>query len=612
MYITPKQKRRYLFRILIIVIAIPLTVLVGYFATQYISDAGEEAVPQNVAISNLTTNSATITWTTSVASSGEVVVMSGDQESQPFIDFRGVRNRKTHYVEIIDLEPDTKYSFRIRSDRQDYFAEDGNDFTFRTFAVSTETPVPNPIYGKVSNSPENDSIVFVYTTSPTRSLPLSAVPTTTGNWIIDLSSLRTEGGGLLALSSTTMLKIVVIGQDGTGDSHTGEYSQIISSDGRLTDDIELRLVDFPGIIAELPENSVIISIKPVVSPPTPSDPTPSDPIPTDPTPTDPKPPEPQIPDDPDEGDFDDTERRFIVRSDVNWSDMVMGTSVGTTRPNVLTGDDSVILANLTDKSFAVAWLSDELEQGYITYGTSLSNLDQEARDVRDGLIERGEYRAHLVEVNSLQADTQYFFKIHSGSDVYDDSGQPFALATYSTLASPPPLDTVSGTVTGLRNYDDVVVLLRVIDEDGVGSTGTSNYAAEVTDSSGQWIMNIGDVRDSTGGEYFEYSNADILEVTLVAYADFTKKQYSISEKETADITIAVTTSSGKDPASTKIPLLDSYGVFSSLVDRLKDSNSGTPVTSVYPFFLLISSLTVLTVGALVFVNWLFVDKSKVN
>ena len=109
MYVTPRQKKRYLLNALIITVAIPLTVVAGYYATQLLSSADEEAVPENVVVSNLTTNSLTVTWTTSIDASGEVVVKDSEgEDSRPYIDFRGSGSRKTHFVEVLDLVPATK------------------------------------------------------------------------------------------------------------------------------------------------------------------------------------------------------------------------------------------------------------------------------------------------------------------------------------------------------------------------------------------------------------------------------------------------------------------------------------------------------------------------
>ncbi len=586
MYVTPKQKRKYLITSLIVAIAIPLTVLAGYMVTRYISNADEAATPENVAISNITTKSVTITWTTGVSSSGQVVVTSGGQNSDPFIDFRGVENRKTHFVEINDLDSGTDYTFRIRSNGEDYFSENGNDFKFSTFDISDNTPVPNPLYGTIQNVDDNDSIIFIYTTSPSESLPLSTTPTTTGNWIIDLSALTNSTGGLVNVTADTVLKIVIFGPDSTGDVESGKYSELVGEDGEIVDTVVLSLESKENLIAELPSGSVISSVTPVQPDPVIPDPDPvtpdPDPVTPDPDPETPDPdpvtpdPDPVVPDP--EPQFDPSEREFVLRNDVTWENLILGTSTQVVPPDVVTGEGSVKFVNLTETSFGVVWLSDDAEEGEVLYGTSESDLSDKARDIRDGLLEKGSYHSHLVQVTDLDPETEYFFEISSGDDVYDDDGSPYSITTFESLSSPPPLDSISGYITGMSSFEDVVVLLTIINKDSEGTSGDSNIVGEVTDSSGNWIANIGDVRNSDGSVYYEYSDDDELEVELVVYGESDIETYVMSGISTADIVSEVI-----EPVSDlsgDVALLDNYGISTTFLTNLLNSNYTSPNTSV--------------------------------
>lgn len=112
-----------------------------------------------------------------------------------------------------------------------------------------------------------------------------------------------------------------------------------------------------------------------------------------------------------------------------------GQTVATT-PDVNTGPDSIQLASMTDNGFMVVWMSAEPEEGYVMYGTETTTLDEEAIDARDNLVEKGEYYTHVIEVTDLLPETQYYYQIHTGTDVFNDGGSPFTFTTYSTLASP--------------------------------------------------------------------------------------------------------------------------------------------------------------------------------
>lgn len=235
-----------------------------------------------------------------------------------------------------------------------------------------------------------------------------------------------------------------------------------------------------------------------------------------------------------------------------------GQTVATT-PDVNTGPDSIQLASMTDNGFMVVWMSAEPEEGYVMYGTETTTLDEEAIDARDNLVEKGEYYTHVIEVTDLLPETQYYYQIHTGTDVFNDGGSPFTFTTYSTLASPPPYETISGEVTGLDDYTDVVILLTLSDTDSTGSTDVSNPIALVTDAAGRWIASIADARTTDGAEYFSYSDEDEILASMYVYANSDEVTSTIadaSENEISLIATASTTTIGGD----SVDLLTDYGV----------------------------------------------------
>ena len=88
MYLTPYQKKQ-LLTVIILVIGIPLTIFGVYKAAQWIITASEDTQPKNIILSNLTTNSITITWTTSDRVRGSVVPVLNGSEQGTVIDKRG-------------------------------------------------------------------------------------------------------------------------------------------------------------------------------------------------------------------------------------------------------------------------------------------------------------------------------------------------------------------------------------------------------------------------------------------------------------------------------------------------------------------------------------------
>ncbi len=670
MYISPKQKKKYILRVGLVLLGIIVTTIAGYFTIRYISSADEEAVPENVAISNLTTNSVTITWTTSISSSAEVVVITGGEESQPYIDTRGVGDRMTHFVEIIDLEPNVEYSFRIKSNGVKYISEDGKDFKFKTFDVSEATPVPNPFYGNLSGTGNDDAIIFVYTTSPSESLVISTIPSSVGKWMVDLSSLRLADGSLVSVGADTTLKIVAIGPESRGSSVVGKYSEIVDEEGELSSSSPLTLGNNFDLVSNLPTSAIIGEVVPenpvipktlsvTISPssssvtvgtsvtliPKVENGTPpytyswsctnnqtgssssliftssvignytctlnltdsnvksavgTSSIIVGATPVNPPPDDPPSNEEPEE-------REFEVRSDVPWENMIMGTSTQTEIPDVDFDEDSIKLVNLSNTTFGVVWLSKEKEVGYISYGTDENDLSEDAKDVRDGVLENGEYYTHFVEVTGLDPETEYYYIIYSGGSSYDDSGDPFLIKTFATLDSPPPLESVNGKVTGLSNYEDIITLVRILESDEEGSEGDSNYIAESTDSLGNWIANIGEVRTVLGDEYYEYTDGDFLEVSYLFYGESEISKYLMEDISTVEITSQVT--APETSTSEEVKLLDNYGVYSSFISTYINNGSSTPNTGINKSNYLLIFLFLPVLGILsIFKNTIKVDK----
>lgn len=577
MYITPRQKKRYIANAVFFLIAIPLTALAAYGVTQIVSDASAEAIPQDVSLSNLTTNSITVTWVTSVEAEAEIVVSGADEEV--FQDFRGAGERMTHYVEIVDLTPGTDYEFSIISNDDEYTSEGGNAFKFKTSTLTDQTPVPNPVFGSVPELDDDDALIYFFSTSPA-SLPLTTVPTNTGNWILDLSSLRgLDGSTIVNLTDTSAITILVVGKNGDGSSYNGTLGDAFDDSGKSQVDDELFLTENNNVFTELPEQAKLGDLEdPPDDPPDTPDPVACNGACSAELPcvsglscinglcrnttcdqeTDCECPEEE--EDPalcnescdadtpcesglqcisgscrnsqcsTEADctcptgFDPSKRQFVVKLDVPWIDMF---SSGTPPiqgggddedPNIVTGKESIKVVNQSDNGFGVVWMSSTEQEGYVMVGEEPDDLTSEVNDVRDGVVERNKYHSHLVEVNGLDPDTTYYYVIVAGGELITNGEEPFKIDTFATLSTPPPFKTVEGSVDGAEDVEDVVVLLQLSDQDEEGSSGNSTYSASVLDVNGGWIASIGDLRTTDGEEYYVSNGSDLITAQLYVYA----------------------------------------------------------------------------------------------
>lgn len=534
MYLTPYQKRQIKI-VAALVIGIPLTIFAVYQGVQYLSRAGAEAVPKDVVVTNLTTNSLTVTWFTDTPADGYVVPVLNGVEQSPVRDKRGGGNRSSHYVELRSLEPNTKYSFVIVSGGTKYTNSGGNNYEFTTAPVGADTPIPNPIHGSVTGISNDDVIIYVFPKNNS-AYPVSTTIPSGGNWIVDLSSFRKiSDKSMLRITDDTELVLLAKNTTGKGALLEGAYSSLFDSNGKLNQTLSLRIEDISDLISFFPNESKMGATQ--ASTPTPS----PSPTPT-PTPT----PTPE----PDDEDID-IDTNYQIVHDLRWIDMVTGDA----QASLDSGESTILITNLTDVGFTVIWRSPQKVEGYIKYGTSKTALTEESWDVRDGLSSRNTYYAHAVDTARLDPNTTYYFEVYSGETKYNNSGNMYSVTTFSTLGSPPPFETKSGSISNATNPGDWILVGKIVDDDDAGTSGSSRYLSTVPDDNGNWILTLGDARSEDGSSYFSFSNSDILSIYLLGDS---KKLFD-NKISLSEIPIDASLVGGGVSVS-KVKLLSDYGI----------------------------------------------------
>lgn len=541
MNLTPYQKRQ-LGIFLALIVGIPLTIFAVYQGIQLILRASSEASPTDVVVTNLTTNSLTVTWFTDVASDGYVVPVLNGAEQSPVRDKRGSGKRSSHYVELKSLEPNTSYSFVIYSGGKKYTKDGTVNYEFTTASVGNDTPIPNPVHGSVTGVSNDDVVVYIFPKNKS-TYPVSTTIPSGGNWIVDLSSLRKiSDKSLLKVTSDTELVLLAKNTSGKGAVLEGTYSALFDSNGKLNQTLALEIEESDDLLSYFPDESKLSSTPTVETPTTPEKPT----TPTKPTvPTTPT--TPSVP----EGDDDtNTNTEYQIVHDLKWIDIVTNDGQGSFE----SGESTVLVTNLTDVGFSVLWRSPSKVEGYVKYGTSKSNLSEEVWDVRDGLTSKNTYYSHIVESKRLEPETTYYFEIYSGTEKYNKSGAMYTVTTYSTLTTPPPFETKSGSVSNTSTPAEWIVVAKILDEDDAGTAGNSGYISTVPDDNGNWILTIGDARSEDGSSYFTFSNSDILSIYLLG-ASTKKFDNPISMSE-----VGLDVSKVGSTTITKVKLLSDYGI----------------------------------------------------
>lgn len=229
----PKRKTLSNLLLAVIVLGLPLLIFATYKITQLITNANADTHPRNVILSNLTPSSITISWTTDSQVVGYIIPVKGGKRMSQILDSRDSKKRYTHYVELTELDPDTKYDFIIKSGSDEYTQENGKNFTFTTAPISSEQVTPNAVYGRVSADIANDTIIYVLTKDKL-SYPSSDKVPKNGGWSVDISGLRKlSDNSITKIENSTDLVVVAVSGTRKSGVVEGKPSTILDAQSGL-------------------------------------------------------------------------------------------------------------------------------------------------------------------------------------------------------------------------------------------------------------------------------------------------------------------------------------------------------------------------------------------
>lgn len=145
----------------------------------------------------------------------------------------------------------------------------------------------------------------------------------------------------------------------------------------------------------------------------------------------------------------------------------------------------VKITNLTENSVSVSWITESEVIGSVNYGTN-SSLGVTALEDRIGTTKT---RVHHVTLKPLQPATTYYFKITSGKGQYGNGSNAYATKTASLIGTPPPPQTVYGT---LLNEDGTAFSGRGIVY--VSIPGGGQASTVINPTNGNWSISISTIR----------------------------------------------------------------------------------------------------------------------
>lgn len=168
------------------------------------------------------------------------------------------------------------------------------------------------------------------------------------------------------------------------------------------------------------------------------------------------------------------------------------------------------VANITDTSATVYWVTEKSTTGSVFYGRTPSLGDGVAVDDRDLSSQNNLYPTHFVRISGLRPTTKYYFKIGVGQDTFGDpakSGQPHEVTTGMTLSTAPVVDPIFGKV-----LDQSAVALSggIV----VWETSGSSRIAALSKSDGNYVLPIGNARTASLDSYLSLTEGLSETITL--------------------------------------------------------------------------------------------------
>ena len=145
----------------------------------------------------------------------------------------------------------------------------------------------------------------------------------------------------------------------------------------------------------------------------------------------------------------------------------------------------VRISNITPDSFSVTWITDTQTTGFIKYGNSVGNITNTKTEDSGN----PDY-THLVNVSALIPQTNYFFKINSGGNDFDNNGVTWQGQTGEAQESG-QLNLISGSIllaTGASAKNAIVYIVT----DG-------KLFSALTSQNGSWIISLPSGIDKANG-----------------------------------------------------------------------------------------------------------------
>ncbi|MBI3485970.1 hypothetical protein HY025_03420 [Candidatus Daviesbacteria bacterium] len=196
----------------LLIIAIALGIGLFEYSQQINQQSQKNFEPQDIEISNITSNQGTITWQTNIPTEGSIIfgpTKNFGFEKNDDRDKNILSSRLTHFVTLAALNPDTNYFFKIKSG--DFYYPSQELKSFHTATITTDSSsLTQPVLGSIVDKdfqPVDDTLVFLNIPGAAK---ISTFTITDGNFVLPLTNLYTPDlKSTFSLKSTTLTTLAL-------------------------------------------------------------------------------------------------------------------------------------------------------------------------------------------------------------------------------------------------------------------------------------------------------------------------------------------------------------------------------------------------------------------
>ena len=404
-------------------------------------------------------------------------------------------SRQDHYITLTGLSANQTYYFNLLVGGLSV-DDQGQPFTFQTSTagIGSTRPLSGQLLDADGQPMAGARVYLTLTGNVGSSWPLSTLTDSSGNWSVDLANLKEiNSGAILPFAVGDEIKIIAVG----GQEQTAEMTVPLSDNLSQTISVEVRkaptvtqlsaqhgvvgqTVTLTGTDLGRSADEVTLKLNGVEITPT---------------------------------SWSETEIAFVIPAAAGSGPLTVSVGNHTTSPvefyleQMVTSVGPVLTSNPTDDAITIAFDSDAAAIAVVNYG-STTDLGQQLTALQTPA------KRHYINLPGLSADQTYYFELLVGGLSVDDEGESFSFQT--STAGSGSAHVVSGQIV---DSDGLAVAGAVVYASVSSEDGQSWPLSALTDSSGNWSVDLANLKNATSGAILPFSSGDDIQITVDAGVD---------------------------------------------------------------------------------------------